>query len=209
MLNAEWGCARAFRSAPGLRLGACGLRLKMAASAFRGPKPPASSRKPRARLEELRLDYEGFLRQRALALWDRDGPRRQTLIDRRCATADEVAQWVRKEHDRGLSGRSGLRGQKQPSTTSTKSTRSNSTFPELAANAARVLLAVACRLLDRQQTGQENLPIVAALGDVVCDAGHHDSCYSCHSSECNRNARECQTEITRCLSLVFCPWFSA
>ena len=58
----------------------------------------------RASLEELRLDYEDFLRQRGLPLWDRDNPRRQRLIDRRCATADEVAGWVREEHDRGLSG---------------------------------------------------------------------------------------------------------
>ena len=108
----------------------------------------------RASLEELRLDYEDFLRQGGLPVWDRDDPRRQELIDRRCATADEVAQWVRKEHDRGLSGRGGLSGQKQPSTTSSKSTRSNSTFSELAANAALVLLAVVCALLDRQLAAQ-------------------------------------------------------
>ena len=31
----------------------------------------------RASLEELRLDYEDFLRQRGLPIWDRDDPRRQ------------------------------------------------------------------------------------------------------------------------------------
>src|SRR5579872_5518032 len=46
----------------------------------------------RASLEELRLDYEDFLRQRSLPLWDRKDPRRTHLIARRCATADEVAQ---------------------------------------------------------------------------------------------------------------------
>jgi len=102
----------------------------------------------RASLEELRLDYEDFLRQRGLPIWERDDPRRQSLIDRRCATADEVAQWVQEEHDRG---RSGPHGQKL-STPSAKSTQS--TFPELAANAALVLLAVACSLLDRQLTAQ-------------------------------------------------------
>jgi four helix bundle suffix protein len=106
----------------------------------------------RASLEELRLDYEDFLRQRGLPIWDRVDPRRQELIDRRCATADEVAQWVREEHDCGQDGQSGLRGQEQPSTTSTRSTQS--TFPELAANAALVLLAVACSLLDRQLAAQ-------------------------------------------------------
>ena len=39
----------------------------------------------RASLEELRLDYEDFLRQRALPLWPRTDPRRQALIDRQLA----------------------------------------------------------------------------------------------------------------------------
>ena len=102
----------------------------------------------RASLEELRLDYEDFLRQRGLPIWERDDPRRQELIDRRCATADEVVQWAKEEHDRR---RSGPHGQKL-STASTRSTPS--TFPELAANAALVLLAVACSLLDRQLAAQ-------------------------------------------------------
>jgi four helix bundle suffix protein len=108
----------------------------------------------RASLEELRLDYEDFLRQRGLPIWDRDDPRRQELIDRRCTTADDVALWVRKVHDRGLRGQSGPRGEylSIPSTTSTKST--TSIYPELAANAALVLLAVACSLLDRQLAAQ-------------------------------------------------------
>ena len=109
----------------------------------------------RASLEELRLDYEDFLRQRGLPIWTRDDPRRQALIDRRCATADEVAVWVREEYDRGRGGQSGLSGQEQSSITSITSTRSTpSTFPELAANAALVLLAVACSLLDRQLAAQ-------------------------------------------------------
>lgn len=97
----------------------------------------------RASLEELRLDYEDFLRQHKLPIWDRDDPRRQKLIDCRCATADEVSGWVREEHDRGQGGQSGLSGQKQPIA-----------YPELAANVALVLLAVACYLLDRQLSAQ-------------------------------------------------------
>jgi four helix bundle suffix protein len=107
----------------------------------------------RASLEELRLDYEDFLRQRELPLWERQDPRRASLIARRCKTADEVAQWAREQ--RGQGGRSGLNGPSgltpgvEPlSTTSTKSTKS--TYPEIAANAALVLIAVACSLLDRQ-----------------------------------------------------------
>jgi four helix bundle suffix protein len=107
----------------------------------------------RASLEELRLDYEDFLRQRDLPVWNRDDPRRQDLIDRRCATVDEVAQWVRGAG--GRSGRCGLSGQEEPSTTSTVSTSSTGPpYPEIAANAALVLLAVACSLLDRQLAAQ-------------------------------------------------------
>lgn len=107
----------------------------------------------RASLEELRLDYEDFLRQRGLQIWEREDPRRQNLIDRRCATADDVARWVRDQHDRRLGGRGGQNSrQKNEATTSTSSTQS--TFPELAANAALVLLAVACSLLDRQIAAQ-------------------------------------------------------
>lgn len=98
----------------------------------------------RASLEELRLDYEDFLRQRGLPLWDRDDPRREALVDRRCATADEVARWVGEVHR--LDGR---RGQRGPSTSSMPSS-----YPELAANAALILIAVACSLLDRQIAAQ-------------------------------------------------------
>ena len=105
----------------------------------------------RASLEELRLDYEDFLRQRGLPLWERQDPRRTALIARRCATCEEVAQWVREQHD-GQGGHSGRGGQ---STTSTQSTASIlPTYPELAANAALTLIAVACGLLDRQIASQ-------------------------------------------------------
>ncbi len=107
----------------------------------------------RASLEELRLDYEDFLRQRGLPLWDGKDPRRSSLIARRCNTADCVAQWVKEQHH-GLSGHGGLSGQIQnteSSSTSTSSTKSTSSiYPEIAANAALVLIAVACSLLDRQ-----------------------------------------------------------
>ena len=104
----------------------------------------------RASLEELRLDYEDFLRQRGLPLWERKDFRRESLIARRCKSADCVAAWVREQ--RGLGGLSGLGGQQQNSeTASTVSTKSTaSTYAELAANAALVLIAVASSLLDRQ-----------------------------------------------------------
>lgn len=103
----------------------------------------------RASLEELRLDYEDFLRQRGLAQWPREDARRAELISARPATADDVAEWARAMHG-GLCGRHGHDGQvkKLKSTPSMMSTES--TYPEIAANGALALLAVACALLDRQ-----------------------------------------------------------
>ena len=85
----------------------------------------------RASLEELRLDYQDFLRQRVLKSWDLSDTCRQELINLRCKTADEFALWVKK-----LS-------QDQPGL-----------VPEIAANGVLVLLSVACALLDRQLTAQ-------------------------------------------------------
>lgn len=109
----------------------------------------------RASLEELKLDYEDFLRQRNLPLWNRDDPRRQSLIDRRCATADDVARWVKEQRASGQGGQSGLSsGQGDEKTTSSLFTKATPNYPELAANAALILLAVACSLLDRQLVAQ-------------------------------------------------------
>jgi four helix bundle suffix protein len=104
----------------------------------------------RASLEELRLDYEDFLRQRGLLLWDRSDPRRADLIARRPSTADDVAAWVKESF--GRDGQHGQDGQQALSTKSTSSTTSD--FTETAANAALVLIAVACSLLDRQLSAQ-------------------------------------------------------
>ena len=103
----------------------------------------------RASLEELRLDYEDFLRQRGLALWAREDARRAELIARRPGTADAVATWAKDMRD-GPDGRHGQVGQgaTQESIESTRSTAS--TFSEIAANGALTLIAVACSLLDRQ-----------------------------------------------------------
>lgn len=119
----------------------------------------------RASLEELRLDYEDFLRQRQLPLWPQDDPLRQALVARRCRTADEVAAWVREVKNgrrpgNGRDGRygpafarrygaasrgemAGVRAESMPSTRSMS-------YAEIAANAAHVLVGVAGALLDRQ-----------------------------------------------------------
>lgn len=104
----------------------------------------------RASLEELRLDYEDFLRQRRLMLWERKDLRRKKLIDRRPDTADAVAQWAKEIHresgQRGLSGPGGHDSLSMSSTTST--------YPEIVANGVLTLIAVATALLDRQITAQ-------------------------------------------------------
>ena len=111
----------------------------------------------RVSLEELRLDYEDYLRQRGLEMWPREDARRAELIAARPATTDDAAEWARAVHVQSGPRGPGGRGKAAPkSTASTVSTRS--TFPEIAANGALALLAVACALLDRQiATLEKNL----------------------------------------------------
>jgi len=96
----------------------------------------------RASLEELRLDYEDFLRQRGLAQWKRDDSRRVELVARRPKTADEVADWARDIRRSGQGGRRSLSTESIPSTLST--------YAEISANGALTLIAVASSLLTRQ-----------------------------------------------------------
>lgn len=91
----------------------------------------------RASLEELRLDYTDFLRQRGLPLWPREDPRRAQLIAKRPRTADDVATWARD-----------MRASSIKSTQSTLSTKS--AYAEISANGVLALIAVANSLLDRQ-----------------------------------------------------------
>ena len=105
----------------------------------------------RASLEELRRDYEDFLRQRNLPQWERNDARRTELIARRPATADDVARWAVDMKG----GQHGPHGQSDSEEASMRSTPSIAAgYPEIAANAALVLIAVACGLLDRQIASQ-------------------------------------------------------
>lgn len=105
----------------------------------------------KASLEELRLDYEDFLRQRKLRLWAPEDPRRKALVARRCATADEVAEWIREF---GLNGQDGQDGQNAPNSPSIRSMKSIRSIPSIyaepAANAVLVLIGVTTALLSRQ-----------------------------------------------------------
>lgn len=120
----------------------------------------------RSSLEELKLDYEDFLRHRNLPQWPRNDDRRTMLINSRPETADDVAEWARAvremagEMNIGQNGRGGLDGRLAKSTESTKSISSTEftrkpPFPEIAANGALALITVACSLLDRQIAAQE------------------------------------------------------
>ncbi len=134
----------------------------------------------RASLEELRLDYEDFLRHRGLTLWERSDTRRDELLARRCTTAEEVSKWARELHGRGgVCGRGGQSGQFPGSTPSTPSTKSTPpTYAEIAANAALLLIAVACSLLDRQ---------LAALSDSFENEGGFTERLYARRQEARRN----------------------
>lgn len=98
----------------------------------------------KASLEELRLDYEDFLRYRGLAQWIKSDSRRKALVVMRCTTTDEVAHWVKQvsEHE----------ATSNPSISSMPSIQP--IYPENSANAALVLIGVAMALLDRQIAAQ-------------------------------------------------------
>src|SRR5512138_715910 len=51
----------------------------------------------RASLEELRFDYEDFLRQRGLTQWPPQHPALKRFKAMRCATLEQVRIWVEKE----------------------------------------------------------------------------------------------------------------
>lgn len=104
-------------------------------------------------LGELKRDYQDFLRQRNLAEWAADDPRRQALVDRRCKTADEVAAWVKETYWHYKKNEpDGHNKQDKPSMKSIPSIPS--IYSETAANAALVLIGVAMALLVRQIEAQ-------------------------------------------------------
>jgi four helix bundle suffix protein len=106
----------------------------------------------RASLEELRLDYEDFLRQRGLPLLPPDHPSLVRFKARRCASVEDVRLWVQDEHGRTRTSRDEsaesssvpVRGGPSPSLSSST----------LVANAALSLLNLCCYLLDRLLAAQ-------------------------------------------------------
>ena len=105
----------------------------------------------RASLEELRLDYEDFLRQRGLAQWKPDYPALGRFKAKRCATMEEFAAWVQSELTRTSTDGQGRTPMREKSVR-VRGSRWRSA--ELAANGALSLLYVCCHLLDRQLSAQ-------------------------------------------------------
>lgn len=134
----------------------------------------------RASLEELRLDYEDFLRQRGLPLLAPDSPAMARFKTMRCSTLEEVVEWVNQEHE--LSKNMDAHGPARTNTDKKKSESAGRRFKPaslarsrelsgpsvsvgvcpcasvpssaLAANAVLALLNVCCYLLDRQLAAQ-------------------------------------------------------
>jgi four helix bundle suffix protein len=85
----------------------------------------------RGSLEELRKDYEAFLRQRELEIWPTGDLRRASLIAARPKTIRDIGAWI-KAHKENSTARAG----------------------EVEANAVLTLVVVACKLLDNQIQAQ-------------------------------------------------------
>jgi len=122
----------------------------------------------RASLEELKLDYEDFIRQKGLEQLKFDHPALKRFKEKQCKTLKEVQEWVKGEREKGK-GKLDEHGQTRTSkdghsisiksvpvsdspcqyvSPCSQSVSFSSSF--LVANAALSLLNLACHLLDRQ-----------------------------------------------------------
>ena len=107
----------------------------------------------RASLEELRLDYEDFLRQRGLAQWPPEHAALVRFKARRVATVDEFSAWGKEELTRtNTDGHRPAWTESEKKSVRVRGSRWRSA--ELAANGALSLLNVCCYLLDRQLAAQ-------------------------------------------------------
>lgn len=114
----------------------------------------------RASLEELKLDYEDFLRQRGLAMLEPKHPVLLRFKKRKPQSVEEFAQWVAHERkfwtDKQRQTRTNkdlqtsTDGGKKPSMLVRESPCQSFSSASLAANGALSLLNLACYLLDRQ-----------------------------------------------------------
>ncbi|MBN2589244.1 MAG: four helix bundle protein [Sedimentisphaerales bacterium] len=116
----------------------------------------------RASLEELRLDYEDFLRQRGLSLWRPNHPSLKHFKARRCSKMDDVLLWLKEERnaakkmDKHRHTRTNAYQKKSDTASVIDSESPCESVPDsvLVANAALSLLNLCCYLLDRQLAAQ-------------------------------------------------------
>jgi len=109
----------------------------------------------RSSLEELRLDYEDYLRQRGLEQWPPGHPALMRFKARRCATLEQVQAWVQQERQLA---RTNTDGRGRPRTKGSVKVGGSpcGSVPcaQMVANAALSLLNLCCHLLDRQLGAQ-------------------------------------------------------
>jgi four helix bundle suffix protein len=113
----------------------------------------------RASLEELRLDYEDYLRQRDFPLWEPTHPALVRFKAKRCSSREDVRVWV--EEERALQRHTDKQGRTRTDTDKSQSSVIVGEGPcqsvcssALVANAALSLLNLSCYLLDRQLAAQ-------------------------------------------------------
>ncbi len=120
----------------------------------------------RASLEELRFDYEDFLRQRGLPILPPEHPALMRFKKKRCSTLEEVRAWMEEEQYISQKNRKKAHRHTRTITDNLDDSNKDSSVPvsagqcqsltssALAANAALSLLNICCYLLDRQIAAQ-------------------------------------------------------
>ncbi|MEK6698365.1 MAG: four helix bundle suffix domain-containing protein [Nitrospirota bacterium] len=114
----------------------------------------------RASLEELRLDYQDFLRQRELPELSPDHPALVRFKAKRCSSLEDLRAWVEEEKEKHWD----KHGRTRTATEGSRKNRSSVSVGDglcqsvsdsmLVANAALSLLNLCCYLLDRQLSAQ-------------------------------------------------------
>lgn len=83
--------------------------------------------------------------KRGFLIWDCSDPRKQVLINRLCVSGGELVQWMRKD----ICPARSVPADHFVRTCHSRFSGAAITYTEAASNAALVLLAVACSLLDK------------------------------------------------------------
>jgi four helix bundle suffix protein len=111
----------------------------------------------RASLEELRLDYEDYLRHRGLQQWPPEHPALMRFKAKRCATLEQVRDWVAEERKRQRTNADTCESALKSGSADVRESQCQRVLSsaELVANAALSLLNLACYLLDKQIAAQE------------------------------------------------------